>query len=146
MAAPEKQPAWPLTITVGGHPPSANELRRLHPLARYRRCKPFKEQVAWQCKALRLPAPLSRARVVATLTYARRQFRDYDGAVASLKPCIDGLVAGGVLVDDGTEHLRLEVRQELGKERGVRIEVWPVDEEHAPPAPNRGQCEGTPSR
>jgi hypothetical protein len=122
--------AWPLSVMVIGHPPSANELRRLHPLVRYRRCKPLKEQVAWQCKALHLPAPLPRARVVATLIYTRRQFRDYDGAVASLKPCIDSLVVGGLLADDSPAHLELDVRQQLGKERSVCLEVWPAGERH----------------
>jgi hypothetical protein len=118
--------AWPLRVMVSGHPPSANELRRLHPLVRYHRCKPLKEQVAWQCKALHLPALLQRARVVATLTYTRRQFRDDDGAVARLKPCLDGLVVGGMLADDSPAHLELEVRQQLGKERSVCVEVWPA--------------------
>jgi hypothetical protein len=61
--------------------------------------------VAWQCKALHLPAPLPRSRVVATLIYTRRRFRDYDGAMASLKPCLDGLVVGGVLADDSPANL-----------------------------------------
>jgi hypothetical protein len=82
--------------------------------------------VAWQCKALHLPATLPRARVVATLTYTRCQFRDYDGAVASLKPCVDGLVVGGLLTDDSPAHLELDVRQQLGKERAVCLEWWPV--------------------
>jgi hypothetical protein len=120
--------SWPLEITINGHPPSANELRRLHPLARYRRCKPFKEHVAWQCKALHLPAPLQRARVVATLTYTRRLFRDPDSAAASLKPCLDGLVVGGLVVDDSPAHFTLEVRQEVGQERAVRLEVWPRED------------------
>jgi hypothetical protein len=29
----------------------------------------------------------------------------------------------------GLEYLRLEVRQELGPERSVRVEIWPVDED-----------------
>ncbi len=120
--APATRPAW--TVEVAGHPPGPNE--RLHGVERWRRCRPFRDAVAWQCRAIGLPAPLERAHVVATLVYDRRPFKDIDNAVAGLKPCLDGLVAGGLVADDGPEHLTLEVRQELGARRCIRLEVWPA--------------------
>jgi hypothetical protein len=32
---------------------------------------------------------------------------------------------GILVVDDSPAHLELEVRQQLGRERSVRVEVWP---------------------
>jgi hypothetical protein len=40
---------------------------------------------------------------------------------------IDGLVVGGLLVDDGPEHLTLQVVQVLGPHRGLTLEIWPLE-------------------
>jgi len=115
------RPAW--AIVVPGHPPGPNE--RLHGLQRHKRCKPLRDFVAWQCRAIGLPTPLERCHVVATLVYPDEQMRDIDNATASLKPLLDGLVVGRLIVDDGPDHLTLDVRQELGERRAVMLEIWP---------------------
>jgi hypothetical protein len=61
------------------------------------------------------------------MVHTRRPLRDFDNAVASLKECLDGLVTGGLLVDDGPEHLTMGVVQVLGPQRGLTLEVWPLD-------------------
>src|SRR5437763_124430 len=73
------------------------------------------------------PQPLARARVIATLVYARPPLRDIDNAWASLKECIDALVTGGLIVDDGPGTIELLVRQELGVRRRLVLAVTPLD-------------------
>jgi hypothetical protein len=52
--------------------------------------------------------------------------RAADNALASCKELLDGLVRGGLLVDDGPDHVELAgIVQVLGAEPGVTIEVWP---------------------
>jgi hypothetical protein len=115
--------SWRLSITVSGHPPSLNQ--RLHWQAR-RICRPFVDAVGWQAKAFGLPQPLERARVLVTFTHrSRRYLGDVDNLYSRSKCLVDAL-KGTLIVDDSPAHLRLEVRQQLGKERSVRLEVWPA--------------------
>ena len=120
---PVSGPPW--TITVDDLPPSPN--RRLHWACRRRLVKPLADAVAWQARAIGLPQPLEHAHVVAKLVHTRLPLRDFDNAVASLKEVLDGLVVGGVLVDDGAEHLTLGVVQVLGPHRCLSLEVWPLE-------------------
>jgi hypothetical protein len=122
----EHTTAAPWRFEVLGHPPSANE--RLHAIERWRRCRPFKEFVGWQALAVRPPRPLERAHVRATLVYARRPFKDCDNGTSALKPCLDGLILGGLIADDSPDRLSLEVRQVLGERRSVVLEIWPLDD------------------
>jgi hypothetical protein len=46
-----------------------------------------------------------------------------------LKEVLDGLVVGGLLVDDGPAHLTLGVVQVLGPQRGLTLEIWPLEVE-----------------
>jgi hypothetical protein len=116
-------PAW--TISVPGLPPSPN--RRMNWQARRRITRPLVDAVVVQARALGLPQPLERARVVATLVHRRPPLRDFDNAVASLKEVVDALVCAGVVVSDAPAHLKLDVVQLLGRERGVVLEIWPWD-------------------
>lgn len=104
-------------------PPGPND--RLHWAGRSRQSAPLRDSVAWQAKAARLSgAPLlDRAQVTITLYRVAGRERDHDNAVATVKPLVDGLVAGGLLVDDSPAHIALEVQQERGACRGVHIVV-----------------------
>lgn len=111
---------------VSGHPPGVNQ--RLHWQARRRLEQPFKEAIGWQAKAFGLEHLVERARVVVTFTYrSRRYVGDVDNLYARAKPIVDAL-KGIAIVDDSPAHLQLEVRQELGKERSVRVEIWPAEQ------------------
>jgi hypothetical protein len=111
-------------MEVWGHPPGVNQ--RLHWQARRRLCRPFVEAIGWQAKAFGLPQPLERAHVVVTFIHrSRRYMSDVDNLYSRAKPIVDALK--GILIrDDSPAHLELEVRQELGKERSVQLEVWPA--------------------
>jgi hypothetical protein len=51
---------------------------------------------------------------------------DIDNLYSRSKCLVDAL-KGILIVDDSPAHLQLEVGQELGQERSVRVEVWPAD-------------------
>jgi hypothetical protein len=55
--------------------------------------------------------------------HRRPPLRDFDNAVASLKEVVDALITGGLLVSDAPEHLKPDVVQVLGPERGVGLEI-----------------------
>lgn len=108
-AAPQTSTgAPPWTLWLKGHPPTPNH--RLHPLAR----------------AVGVSTPLERVHVRAVLHYTRGPLRDVDNATASLKSCLDGLVAGGLLVDDAPAHLEVALVQEITGWTGVVLEVTPA--------------------
>lgn len=117
------------TIEVPGLPPGPND--RLHHMARARLAKRFRTWVALQARgyARTRGGPIERAKVVVTLVRRGGQERDPDNSWASVKNCVDGLTikgSGGLLVDDDSAHILLDVRQETGRQRCVRIEVWEV--------------------
>jgi hypothetical protein len=100
--------------------------QRLHWQARRRLCRPFIDAIGWQAKAFGLPQPLERARVVVTFTHrSRRYMGDIDNLYSRSKCLVDAL-KGILIVDDSPAHLELDVRQRLGKERSVCLEVWPT--------------------
>lgn len=112
------------TLSVGDHPPGPNA--RLHPLARYRLCRPLTEAVAWQARALHQGPPWERARVEVVFVHrSRRYLNDPDNLVARVKCLIDGL-KGVTIADDGPAHLELIVRQETGPRREVRLYLTPL--------------------
>jgi len=54
-----------------------------------------------------------RARVTVVLVFGSKRRRDTDNLYSRTKGVIDGLVKGGWLVDDDTDHLDLQVRAEV---------------------------------
>jgi Holliday junction resolvase RusA-like endonuclease len=125
--------SWPLTITVAGLPPSPN--RRMAWQARRRLVKPLVDAVVLQCRTLGLEQPLARARVQFTLIHTRGRLRDADNAQSSCKLLLDALVLGGLLVDDGPDHVALvAIVQVYGVLPCVTIEVWPAQ------APRAGEA------
>lgn len=123
MSAEISPPA--VALELDGHPPPPNRLHT-HWVDAWRRTSAWRDAVCLLARARRPPKPYARARLVATLVYRRRPFRDRDNATASLKGAIDGLVLAGVLAGDGPAQLELEVRQELGPRRLLRLEVRPL--------------------
>jgi Holliday junction resolvase RusA-like endonuclease len=118
---------WPITIEVAGLPPRPN--RRTAWQKRRRLVQPLADAVAWQARALGGPHPLERARVQFTLIHTRGRLRDADNAQSSCKELLDALVRGGVLVDDGPDHVELvAIVQVFSAQPGVTIEVWPSGE------------------
>jgi len=120
------------TIWVDGHPKGPNGGGTLR--SRIRDKMYYRDTVAWLCREYwsSIPAPLGRVRVVCTLVRVGGLPKDQDNAYSSLKGAIDGLTAkhgGSLLIDDAPDHLDLDVRQEKGQKRGVRIEIWDASDE-----------------
>jgi len=59
-----------------------------------------------------------RACVTVVLVFGSKRRRDTDNLYARCKGVVDGLVKGGWIVDDDTEHLDLQVHAEV--RRGVK--------------------------
>jgi crossover junction endodeoxyribonuclease RusA len=115
------------TVIIPGIPPTLNEYRRQHPMQQYR------EKQDWQVRTMGAfwdaygatvkPTAMEKARVTATFHYPDRRRRDPDGAAASLKGVLDGLVAVGLLADDDFDHVELVVRRGEPDKARPRVEV-----------------------
>lgn len=113
-----------LRLTLPGHPPSPNRLRG-HWSTRWKQTHSWRDDVTYLARAQRPDAPYPVAKVTITFEHRQHHFRDEDNLVASCKPILDGLRLGGVIVDDSPDHITLDVRQVLGAERQIVIEVTP---------------------
>jgi hypothetical protein len=79
--------------------------RRGHWAPLHRARKQIKHDVAHLARAEQIP-PLKFAQVHVLATPPDRRRRDEDNLVSGLhKPCLDGLVAAGVLADDSPGHV-----------------------------------------
>ena len=92
------QNKYRLKIRIPGQPDPLNKMLRMHYKKRNRLNKVWYEVVHLSvCR--QLPAkPLDKAKITVVLYNARNL--DYDGAVGSLKPLIDGLVRAKVIRND----------------------------------------------
>jgi len=112
------------TFYCAGHPPSANN--RLHWAKKARLMRVFKEDIAWQVKAVYREKPLALAHVRCIILHSTAHLYDYDNAYSVVKSLVDGLTMGGLIEDDSPRHITLSVHQERGTARGVRITVEPA--------------------
>jgi hypothetical protein len=121
-------------LIVPGHPLSANGRRRSHWATIARDARQYREAVAWLAREQIVGPPLERAHVVATVVQARGRLYDTDALGTLAKPCVDGLV-GIMLVDDSPRHIDLELKQERGPLRLVRLEITEVALDYEPLQP-----------
>lgn len=98
---------WRLRLPYERPPLSLNQ--RLHWAAKARLTKQVRERVAWLCLAEHLPRGLDRIEVLLVVHPKDRRRRDGDNYVATLKPCLDGLVDHGLVPDDNSDHVRFGV-------------------------------------
>lgn len=114
-----------IAFTLVGHPPSPNRTRAGHWRAR------AASDLTWRTAAYfaaldvkptgYVPGRVS-VRVVLVIPDKRR--RDPDNALASVKPCIDGIVDAGLLLDDSFAVIHeLTVTSEPGPQKAVRFEI-----------------------
>lgn len=72
----------------------------------------------------------AKSRLTVTLVFPQNRRRDTDNLYSRVKGVVDGLVKGGWIVDDDTEHLELIVRAEvrLGvKATELLLEATPME-------------------
>lgn len=120
------------TIHVAGVPPGINT--SMHYMERYRAWKGFRDAVGWQARALVNQSgghrPFAQARVLAVVhVRSPRHFYDADNIMSVVKPLVDAL-KGIVIEDDSPRHIALAVHQDIGKERGVTLEIQEVRDGH----------------
>ena len=85
---------WTVTLPYIAPPLTLNQ--RLHWAARSRLTRGLRESTAWLANLPALPS----VHVVLHYRPADNRRRDPDNIVATLKPCLDGLVDAGIVPDD----------------------------------------------
>lgn len=93
---------WTLELPYSKPPLSLNG--RLHWAQQARIKAEVRGAAFWLAKSQRIPA-LDRPTVVLHYEPKGRARRDADNLVATLKPCVDGLVDAGVISDDTPDHV-----------------------------------------
>lgn len=93
--------------------------QRLHWSEKARRTKKIRDTVGWQAQAMRL-GTATHVSVQLHYNTGDRRRRDSDNLVATLKPCVDGLVDAGLVPDDDPAHVTTimpEIHNGLGPRR-----------------------------
>ena len=117
-----------VTITIPGRPPTPNARRHWR--------KRMRDDAEWKSSAristlAALPPgwePMTRCRMTVEFVVPDRRERDDDNLIAAQKPCLDGIVAGGAIKDDGR---RVIVEREYlapRYEKGVSATVYTFTE------------------
>lgn len=118
-------------IWLDGHPPTGNELHRMHWGERSRSREDWKGRVYYaslERYKRSIIVPMKTASVRFTWAYRIQRKRDIDNIIAGVKPLLDGLVVVGFIPDDDASVVRsLAVDVVVGKQQreGVLIELSP---------------------
>ncbi len=119
------------TIRLGEPSPSQNDIRATPGRATYYRATSWRERTQTLANGYRLAHRLQRetrpceVRVTRFVTSPRRLLRDTANLIGGCKPIIDGLVRGGLLVDDSDRWMRATYAQRIGEVAHTLIEIIP---------------------
>lgn len=117
-----------IRLTLKGTPPSLNRFAGRQDVWSYRDAKKtWTDFVLWELRRTRQtpPEPFERADVEICYHFPDSRRRDPDNYCGKL--LLDGLTAGGVIVDDDFKHIRLTVRGEVDRTR-PRTEITVMEE------------------
>ena len=117
-----------ISLTVPGRPPNLANAR-LHWAQRHRIVAERKQLVKLIAQSARVrsgePKTIEPKRALATV-YVSGRFRDPDNLVASLKADLDGLVDAGVLRNDDSTSVDLEVQQRRSLFANQQRVLWEI--------------------
>jgi Holliday junction resolvase RusA-like endonuclease len=116
----------PTSIFLPGHPPTANQLQRMHYIDRGLSRNSWSKSV-WiaSLEAGWKDAKLTPVRLHIEFVYTVERRRDFDNMVAGLKGAIDGLVVAGVIPDDSIDHLRgIDLSVKVDRKAAPGINLW----------------------
>lgn len=103
------------TITIPLQAPSQNDFSKYRDWrARARETKKIRAAWAAACRVAMSSERIDRAtgpRKLWIMAYRVRKCRDIANLIGGMKPCIDGLVDAGLLVDDSTEMAEITYNQ-----------------------------------
>ena len=103
--------------------------RRLHFMQLYRAKKDAKDEAMALVLEHGAPTePIQKAHITITWVAKDKRRRDPDNLFASMKPYIDGLVEGGLIVDDSAAHVSYTLRYEHGDTDNTIIEVEEIQQ------------------
>lgn len=129
MTTPDVQPAPSVVVTIDGHPPNANQKRRMHHFREAESNRVWRRAAFMLGKqALRESrihgTPFDRATLEVVWLYRVERRRDTTGVIEAIKPLVDGLVDCGLLLDDDSRHLvSVTASLEKGAADAVRLIV-----------------------
>ena len=117
-----------VTIRVEGRPPTPNARRHWRGIATD---NAHWKEVGRRATIAALPAgwrPLDRCRMTVLFIVPDHRDRDDDNLIAAQKPCLDGIVRGGAILDD-SRRVIVE-REYLGQEyrKGESATVYTITE------------------
>jgi hypothetical protein len=119
-----ERPARQYTLEVRGQPLGINQTRGLHWTRVARDRTVYRDAFALLAKQEHSGPPFERAHVSVTLVRRRGQSPlDPDNVYSRAKGPILGLVDAGVLAEESSAYCDVQVHQEQGKERAIRVEV-----------------------
>ena len=114
-----------------GHLPDRdlNPNSRLHYMNVYRAKAAAKDEAIAMVLQQGKPAvPYERANITVTWVAKDKRRRDFDNLFAALKATIDGLVEGGLIMDDSAAHVSYTLRYEQGDTDNTIIEVEEIQQ------------------
>jgi len=99
-----------LLLTIPGVPPGGNELHRMGPWAVRQSRAEWRAKAEEEARLLIADCsgvlfPFRKVAIMLIWCFPKRRRRDYDNLFAGIKPVLDGLVSGGVIEDDDSDHL-----------------------------------------
>jgi hypothetical protein len=118
-------------ITIYGRTASANKLDAMGFRDRLKYKKRWRSDAGMAALMEKIAKAKEKRRLV--ITGYRKKLCDRQNFARGIKPCLDGLVDAGVLVDDAEKWLEDEYRQVciagpggavIGNEERIIIEVW----------------------
>lgn len=91
-------------IRIAGRPPTPNERRHYRVIAQDNaRWKGIAQTAAWNAMGEHFGPPMRRVDIEVEFIVPTKGRRDRDNLISSIKPCTDGIVSAGVLVDDSDD-------------------------------------------
>lgn len=116
-----------IEITLQGLPKTPNQLVRMHWAAKHKESKRWRTMTAYAAKKVAPKKPFEAV----TLTFVRHSSRrvDIDNGISALKPIIDGLKDGGIILDDNpnvVKSIAFDWNKAAPKEGFIKIIVMPI--------------------
>jgi hypothetical protein len=112
-------------LVFAGHPPGPNA--RMHWQQRARITRRWKAEAAVLVRAAEIP-PLGRIRLSAIFYRKRLGVADEDNDVARIKPCLDGIVATGIIPTDTRAFVELGSVTEARGAPGLELVIEEVED------------------
>ena len=117
-----------ILVVIPGRPPSPNARRHWRAISKD---NAHWKEIARLATVEALPTgwePLRRCRMTVEFVVPDRRDRDDDNLIAAQKPCVDGIVRGGAILDDSRRVIAEREYLPQRYEKGVQATVYTITE------------------